>query len=123
MKLSSGIAKIAFVTIFFVTLSFTLGACFLPWEPMVHITVNNQTDQTLQVFNADVFIGKADPGGEVKYDLGIYSYYTVVAKDMEGNVVYTTNFTRRDISGKKTYTVVIPPTAKGAEQSGNVTEK
>ena len=118
IKLSNTIAKIVFLVLALVTLSAVISAC----EPLITIRVQNQTNQSIQIFNDDVFIDTAVPGGEVKYDLpAIFPDYIVVAKDAEGNVVYTANFTRRDISGKKIYSVVIPPTAKASQQSGNAT--
>ena len=118
MKLSSNIAKIVFLMIFLVTFFFGLGAC----EPMLTIRVHNQTDKTLKIFFGDAFIDYAAPEQEVKIrTLGIFPGYEIIAKDVEENVVYTANFTREDISGKKTYRVTIPPTAKSIKQSDNVT--
>jgi len=102
-------------------LTLILAAC----EPGITIHVLNQTDKTIQIFNGDVLIAKTVSGEEIKFDLlgPLSDHYTIVAKDLEGNVVYTTNFTRRDISGKKSYRVVIPATAKGMQPSDNITGK
>jgi len=125
MKSSLSIARVGSLLIFFVTLSFTLGACFLPGEPMLYITVHNRTDETLKIFNDDVFIDNAAPKGGVKFEIdGIYQKYKIVAKDMEGNVVYATTFTRDDIIVKNyKYDVYFPPTGKDAESSDNVSVK
>ena len=110
MKSCSSIAKIGFLLIFLVTLSFAIGACFLPLEPTLDITVHNQTDGTLQIFFGDAFIDDAVPGGEATIKTaGIFSKYKIIAKDMDENVVYSTTFTQDDLKGKKTYDVYFPP--------------
>ncbi len=125
MKSSLSIARVGFLLILLVTLSFTLGACFLPGQPMLYITVHNQTDETLRIFNDYVFIDNAAPKGEVKFELpGIFAKYKIVAKDMEGNVAFATTFTRDDIIVKNyRYDVYFPPTGKDAESSDNVSVK
>lgn len=111
MRLSSSIAKIVSAVIFLVTLAFALEAC----EPLITFRVQNQTHETLKVYRDDLFLGEAIAGGEVKFEIEvIYPTYNIIAKDMDGNVVYTANFTRKDISGKRTYRVVIPPRGKDA---------
>jgi len=119
MKSSSGIVKTSFLLIFMVALSFALMAC----EPTLYITVHNQTDETLQIFlDGETFIDKAIPGGEVKFKTaGIFSHYNVTAKGIDGNLLYTANFTRDDLKGKKTYDVYFPPMETDTENSDNVT--
>ena len=121
MRILYCISKIGTALFLLAGLILILAAC----EPGATIHVLNQTDETLQIFDGNVFIATTVSGEEKKFDLlgPLSDHYTVVAKDLEGNVVYTTNFTRRDLSGKKTYTVVIPPTARPVEPSGNVTVK
>ena len=122
MKSSVSIAIAGFLIIFLVILSLTLGACFLPLEPMLHITVHNQTDEPLQIFfDGETFIGNVVPGGEVKFETaGIYPKYKIIAKDMDGNVVYTTTFTEDDIIIKNyKYDVYFPPKETETESSDN----
>ncbi|MBI4188784.1 MAG: hypothetical protein HY529_06225 [Chloroflexi bacterium] len=106
MKSFVRIARIALLLLFLVILSLALVAC----EPMLTIRVHNQTDETFQIFFFDKLIGKAASRGEVIFEqIGILPKYKIVAKDINGNIVYTANFTRRDVSGKKTYDVYFPP--------------
>ena len=112
-------ARIGLLLIFLVTASSVLMAC----EPTLYITVHNQTDETIQIFfDGETFIDKAIPGGEVKFKTaGIFSHYNVTAKDLDGNVVYSANFTRDDVKGKKTHDVYFPPKETKTENSDNVT--
>jgi hypothetical protein len=118
MRVLDGMAKATVV----MTLLFT-SSCFFPADPALTIRVSNQTDQTLRIFaEGEVFVGEAASGGEVKYQTdAIFPHYSVVAKDMQGDTVYTANFTKEDIGGKRTYRVVIPATGNGIEESNNMT--
>lgn len=120
-----GVTRVGVLLIFLLALSFALVACPFPFEPAITIRVHNQTDKTLQIFYWDeTFIDNAVPGGEVKFEVdAILSKYKIIAKDMDGNVVYSVNFTGDDIKGKKTYDVYFPPKGKGVEHSDNVTGK
>lgn len=105
------------VLLLLLAVPFFMSAC----EPSITIRVQNQTDKALEIFNDDVLIGIAVPGGEVKYELAvIFSHYVVIARDMDGNLVYSKVFTREDMVRNK-WRVVIPPTAKNIEQSDNAT--
>ena len=103
--------------IFLVTVSSVLMAC----EPSIDIIIHNQTDETLQIYSSiggDVFIGDALPQGEVVWTVErILPHYTITAKDMDGDVVYTIDFTRDDLKGKETYDVYFPPLEGEAESS------
>jgi hypothetical protein len=91
-------------------------------EPRVTIYVENQTTEVLSIYESDLLTGTAGPGETVKFrHLAIYPTYEIIAKDSEGNTVYSTTFTREDLSGKKTYRVVIPPKEK--TPSDNTTGK
>ena len=110
------------VLLLFLTMLF-LATAVSACEPLITIHVQNKTDETLQIEIDEVPVGKALPDGEVTHQTYvIFSTYSVIAKDMDGNIVHTANFTREDISGKKTHSVVIPAIAKG-EQSDNATGK
>lgn len=101
-----------------VALSLALVAC----EPLVTIRVQNQTTEILKIFNdGEVFVGNASPGEEVKFQIeSIYPKYKIIAKDIDGNIVYSTSFTREDVSGNRTYTVIIQGIGIG-EQRGSTT--
>ena len=112
MNLFSDKIKKRALSLLFLVISFSLAASSLSCEPMmVTIHIENQTSESLQIYYQDeLFLGTAEPGGEVKwkYD-AYYPTYDISARDIAGNVVYSANFTREDLSGKKTYRVVIPP--------------
>jgi hypothetical protein len=104
--------KLVIVTlsvVFLLLISSGLTAC----EPSIDITIRNQTNETLQIYigvGGDVFIGEALPGGEVVWSIErIQPHYTITVRDMDGDVLYTANFTRDDLNGKKTYDVYFPP--------------
>lgn len=133
LMIGLGVAGVSFVALVLVVWFFILPG--LLGEPSLEITVHNQTDETLMIFNSDtlvgnavpeenIFIGNAIPGEKVKFYTGrIYPgvHDIIIAKDLEGNVVYSANLTGEDLERKRTYRVVIPPMAKGVEQSDNVT--
>ena len=75
-------------------------------ESLIDITIHNQTDETLKIFiNSEVFLANALPGGEVVWEIErIQPRYNVTAKDMDGNTLYTADFTRDDLKGKKLMT-------------------
>ena len=75
-------------------------------ESLIDITIHNQTDETLQIFiYSEVFLANALPGGEVVWEIErIQPRYNVTAKDMDGNTLYTADFTRDDLKGKKLMT-------------------
>jgi len=111
--------RIWFLLFFSVTVSFILMAC----EPGIDIRIHNGTDETLQIFIDDeVCIGEAPPGGEVVREIErIQPKYTFIAKDIDGNVLYTANYTRADFKGKKTFDVYFPPLEDESENSDNIT--
>jgi|WetSurMetagenome_2_1015567.scaffolds.fasta_scaffold60507_2 hypothetical protein len=117
-RIFHGLAIVAIITTVFFT-----SSCFFPAEPLLTIRISNQTDQTLRIFSeGEVFVGDISPGGELKYKTdAIYLHYSVVAKDIQGNIVYSANFTKEDIGGKKTYHIVVPRISNSSEKSDNVT--
>lgn len=111
--------RTAFLLIFVVTVSLTLVAC----RELVIIRIHNQTDETLQIFTDDAFIGEAVGGGQLKWKIEYYHpTYKIIAKDTDGNTVYAKTFTREELIRNK-WRVVIPPTAKGTQQTDNTTGK
>ncbi len=118
MKPSVSKVRIGLLLIFLVTVSSVFMAC----EPGINIRVHNQTAQTLKIFTGDTFIEDVLPGGEIDWEVvSILPKYTITAKDMDGNVLYTANYTRDDFKGKKTYDVYFPPLEDEGESSDNVT--
>ncbi len=113
--------RIGLLLIFLVAISSVFMAC----EPLIDIRIHNQTDETLQIFiDSEVFIGNALPGGEVVWEIErIQPTYNITAKDMDGNALFTANFTRDDLKGKKTYDVYFPPLEDEAESSDTKTEE
>jgi hypothetical protein len=106
------------ITVFF------SSSCFFPGDPVLTIQISNQTEQTLEVCNeGESFVGKVASAGEIKFQIdAIFLHYSVVAKDMQGNIVYTANFTKEGIAGKRTYRIVIPGSGNGNEKSDNTTQ-
>ncbi|GEM_PF-6588138 len=103
------IARFGLLFVLLVSFSFTFEAC----EPGFTIRVHNQSDATLKIFFHDILIGEVASQSEVKFlEPESIREYSVVAKDVGGNVVYTANFTIRDVNGKKTYDVYFPPQQK-----------
>lgn len=127
MKSANGVTTIGVISILLLsaTLLSAFGACFLPSEPMLTIQVHNQMDKTLRIFlDGETFVGDAIPDGQLKFKtIGILSSYRVVAKDLNGNVVFSARFTQEDLKRKRTYKIVIPPDGKDAEHSDNATGK
>jgi len=111
------LVNIALIMILLILMSGVLMAC----EHLIDITIHNQTDETLQKYSSisgDVFIGDALSQGEVVWTVErILPYYTITVKDMDGEVVYTAEFTRDDLKGKKTYDVYFPPLEGEAESN------
>ncbi|MFC1989287.1 hypothetical protein ACFLVW_01790 [Chloroflexota bacterium] len=110
----------------FLVLLLVIGIFASGCEPMLYITVHNQTDKTLQIFfDGETFIDNAAPREEVTSKIdGIYPKYKIVAKDMDGNVVYSVTFTQDDLKGKNyKYDVYFPPKETETESSDNVTGK
>ncbi len=109
MKSSGVMTKIVVLLILLLAISLALSAC-VPEEPGITITVHNQTDQTLKIFEREACMGDAVPGGEIIFPYPVTGLgLDIIAKDTEGNVVYTENLTYGDVSGKKTLDVYFPP--------------
>ena len=91
-----------------ISLMLALSAC----EPLINLMVQNKTDIELQIYEGftgdEIRIGNAVPNGEVKFKTeSIYPDYRIAAKDENGNLVFSTTFTRYDLQGKKEYLVII----------------
>ena len=92
----------------FISLILAFSAC----EPLIEIRVQNKTDWTLQIYQGfvgdEIRIGSAAPYDEVKYKIEtIYSNYRIAVKDENGNLVFSTTFTSKDLQGEKEYFVII----------------
>ena len=112
--------RIGLLLILLVTVSSVLMAC----NAMIDIRIHNQTAQTLKIFRGGTFIEDILPGEEIVWEIAsIYPNYRITAKDMDGKVLYTANYTRDDFKGKKTYDVYFPPLEDEAESSDKITEE
>lgn len=115
MRSTNKMGQTAFLLICLVAISLTIGACscFLPMEPGLTIRVHNQTDKMLKIYDGDSYVGDIAPQGELKYFITAFPPYKVTAKDAEGNVVYSANFTQKDlVKGRGLgyeYDVYFPP--------------
>ena len=116
MKSYIHLIKIKLLLIFIV-IALTLIACSL-----VTLRVHNETDKTLQIFRNGVFIGQTAPGGEATSEIErYYSHYEIIAKDLDGNIIYSKTFVREEIE-EIGFRVVIPPKEIKTESSDNITE-
>jgi len=105
--------RIWFLLFFLVTVSFILMAC----NAMIDIRIHNQTDQTLKIYTGDAIIGNAFPGERIVWEIENFQpKYNIIAKDIDGNVLYTANYTRDDFKGKKTFDVYFPPLEDESEK-------
>lgn len=119
MKSSCAITNIFLPLILLVTLSSAFVAC----EPSITIRVHNGADEALQVFFGDTLIGTAIPGEELKFETMTFnSPYPIIAKNREGNIIYSKTFTDADLRRIK-YRVVIPRGEKELRRTDNFTGK
>jgi len=110
MNLFNSTAKTVLSLLFFVILTSAVGACIPVIEPALDITVHNQTNETLQIFFGAADIGQVAPGSNIKFTTGAnLPFYDIIAKDTNGNIVYSVNFTQDDLKGKRRYDVYFPP--------------
>jgi hypothetical protein len=78
-------------------------------EPFAPIRIQNKTRQLLSIFINDTQIGDVQPGAEVRNKILLLSAgkYNIEAKDIQGNVVYSKQFTYEEMK-KINWKVVIP---------------
>jgi len=80
-------------------------------EPPLIIEVENQTDQTLIIYNFGRQIGEVAPGKIAKMDAGADIGAVIEARNSEGELVYSKKFTPLELSdiGDK---IVISPSSE-----------
>ena len=100
---------------------FISSACACIVEPGVDLLINNQTDQTLEIYieGDRTILPKALPGETTKIStmlinpIDIYPddhKFLIEAKTEEGEVVYSEEFTWQELDDMD-WTIVIPPPA------------
>ncbi len=79
-------------------------------EPAAPIKIKNDTDQILTIFIYDQRIGDVKPGEEIinKVVTIVHSDYLIEAKDVQGNIVYSKEFSYKELE-KTDWKLVIPP--------------
>ena len=66
---------------------------------LLPIWVTNSTNQSLKVYIRNWFIGEISPGGKIQnnYLHPLYKNYIIEAKDAEENVLFSKDFSRREL--------------------------
>jgi transposase-like protein len=73
------------------------------------VKIKNETDQTLTVYIRDKLQNEVKPGETIKGKLiSVYLRHLFVAKDMQGNILYTREFTKYEL-GDMHWKIVIRP--------------
>lgn len=92
-------------------------------DPEIPLEIENRTDEVLTIYVRGREEGKVKPNSIIRPTgiVAIYSYYLIEAKNKQGEVVYSRNFTFYEL-GDLHWKVVIPPLTDGAE-SDNVTRE
>jgi len=101
--------------IFGLSLVLMLGAILTASVACIEYTcdlvIENQTEDVLTIYRNDYLIGDVEPGEqitkEVPRDIGDH---LIVAKNAQGEIVYSKKYTPRDLE-EADYKVVIPPVA------------
>ncbi len=127
MELSSKMIKKAFLLVLgivftvVVAVSIFLAITFRMEPEVINIGIQNQSNMILQIYEESLLRGKVLPSEMLKFETvkggGLY----FVAKDMNGEKIFETSFTRDELRGKKEYLIVIPPGVKPLEPSNNAT--
>jgi hypothetical protein len=81
------------------------------------IKIVNQTDQLLTIYITDQRVGEVSPGTEIKNQNRLISIsgikiYPIIAKNSKGDVVYSSSFTRDQLSRDMDWIIVILPLNK-----------
>lgn len=85
----------------------------LACEPSITFKVVNKTQMNLGIYYTGVFEGTVSPSKILYFEqFANYPVFSITAKDANGNVFYSANFTRNDVKGKKTFEILIPPSPK-----------
>ena len=82
------------------------GACS---EPAVPLQIENRTDTVLTIYVQGVYDGEVEPNSSIKVKyLGATGYYLIEAKNSEGEIVYSRQFSFTELNDAD-WKVVIPP--------------
>ena len=102
-----------------------IGATFFTaCEPNLPLEIENQTDTALTIYLKDNEVGTVGPNSiqKIKGIPGTLSEWQIVAKNSQGEVIFSRNFTAAELY-ELDNKVVIPPLQKGSGSSDNVTGK
>lgn len=77
----------------------TATAC----EPTVYFEVTNQTDEALLIYLDYILRGEVAPGDTARISFGYIGLQNtrLVAKNKQGEVIYSENMTQRELATKK----------------------
>ncbi len=115
----NGIGKIGIILISLLVPVFTIIACSQEdysgeYVPGIDIKVHNQTDETLQIFiweGEEYLKGTVNPGKVLVFGrIRDLPWSQLIAKDMDGNEIYSVIWHPSDYDDNKTYyDVYLPP--------------
>jgi hypothetical protein len=102
---------------FVITVNVALILLLVAWacEPAVRIRIQNQTDQVLSIFIGGYSgigdsIGNVAPGAEIRSGgVLMYDPFRIEAKNAQGEVVYSKQFSFEELNRKMNWTVIIKP--------------
>jgi hypothetical protein len=103
----NGTPLIILMAMLLVVLLLLAAAC----EPGLSIAVENQTEQNLIIYNVGRQIGEVAPGKIAKMHAGLDIGAFIEARNSEGEVVYSKQFTRLELYHAR-YKIVISPSSE-----------
>jgi hypothetical protein len=85
--------------------------CISACDPGLPLEVENKTGQVISIYVNDSYQFDVEPGKVVKQDTVamIQEYYTVVAKNKKGEVVYSKKFHYQELSDNDWKVIISPP--------------
>lgn len=111
-----GFAWLGLVIMLLAILTTTVGCLYpLPFsDPLFDMVLENQTDQTLTIYAGGIApVGNVSPGQQIilKDRDSNRSEFPIIAKNAEGEVVFSYIYTYKDLQkiDERTYKAVIPP--------------
>ncbi len=96
------VSQLILISLLFIS-SILAVAC----EPPLIIEVENNSDQTLTIYNNLIPLGEVAPGQTAKLDAGADVGSYVEARNSQGELVYSKQFTRLELYNEN-YKIVIP---------------
>jgi hypothetical protein len=87
------------------------GGCFCGIvEQIAPIQVQNNTAQTLSIYISETYIGDVEPGRKINNSkVWIRSRFNIEAKNAQGEVFYSREFSFDEMEHDMDWTIVIPP--------------